>query len=225
MVEWLSSLSYVGIFIGLVLTGAGLPLPEELLVIIAGVASYNGDMNPWLALGVCLTGALAGDCAMYAIGCHFGRGLLQRRGWYAKLLNAERERRVETILERHFFKTLLCARFLAGLRMPVYIAAGILRVPFRRFFLADAFCALLVIPLFFCVAYVCGEPILESWRFIRKVELGITITVVAAATIALFLLFRHKKRLQRVANRADDPNFSSEDSDSGEPVEESRSLV
>src|SRR5688572_859715 len=111
MPDWLSHLSYLGIVVVLTLTGVGLPIPEELPVIAAGVASHNGQMQPWLAWASCLFGALMGDCLMYGIGYHFGRSILKDYHWFTRSLTPERERQIERHIKSHGWKVFLVARF------------------------------------------------------------------------------------------------------------------
>ena len=68
----LDHISYLGIIVVLILTGSGLPIPEEVPIIAAGIASAVGTLNPWGAFISCLVGALFGDSVIYAIGYHFG---------------------------------------------------------------------------------------------------------------------------------------------------------
>ena len=140
--------SYLGIIFVLILTGSGLPIPEEVPIIAAGLLSAHGQMDPWLAIGACLIGALLGDCVIYWIGHHFGRRVLREHHWWTRFVKPEREARLETMLQQHGLKVFFLARFLVGIRSPVYLAAGILRVPFRRFLLIDLFCATTVIGTF-----------------------------------------------------------------------------
>jgi len=84
----IQSWSYFGIIAFLVLTGCGLPIPEEVPIIAAGVLSKQ-TLNPWLALASCFIGAVLGDMVMYGIGRKFGRRLLANR--------VRRERRVAGI--------------------------------------------------------------------------------------------------------------------------------
>src|SRR5690242_11882269 len=95
----------------LILTGMGLPIPEEVFVISAGIAAHNGHLEAWLALAACLAGAILGDCVMYGIGYHFGHGLLRDRHWFARYMTPERERQVEDMIHKHGFKVFLTARF------------------------------------------------------------------------------------------------------------------
>ncbi len=109
---------YLSIIVVLILTGCGLPVPEEFPIIAAGVASSGADahLNPWLALGACLIGALAGDSMLYTIGYHFGHNLVKAHPRLARLLHAEREARMEQLLNRHGLKVLFLARFMVGVR-------------------------------------------------------------------------------------------------------------
>lgn len=180
MAEFLLShgplLAYVGIAVFLMLTGAGLPVPEEVFIIAAGVASsHYQELNPWLALSACLFGALAGDCIMYWIGYHFGRSVVREHAWWARFVKPEREAQVERMINKHGLKVFFLARFLVGLRSPVYLSAGILRVPFRRFVMIDLFCATVVIGLFFSLSYRYGTAI-TGW--IRGAEVGLWVIVV-----------------------------------------------
>ena len=148
------NISYLGIMALLVL-GVVLPIPEELVVITAAWASYYKELNPWLAFLSCLAGALCGDCLLYALGYHFGHGILREHSYFGRFLRPDRELYVEQLIKRHGFKVLFGARFLVGLRSTAYLAAGILRMPFRPFILVDVFCASTVIGLVFGEHQLC----------------------------------------------------------------------
>ncbi len=188
--------SYLGIILFLILTGCGLPIPEEVPIIAAGVFSAQGKLVPWLAFASCLVGALIGDCIMYGIGYRWGHGLLKDHPRFAHLLHAEREARFERMIQRHGLKVLFVARFMVGVRSPVYLSAGILRVPFRRFLAMDLLCATSVVGLFFGLSYVYGQRVAE---LIRQSELALTLIVVATVGITLlYLYWRRRKRLARM---------------------------
>ncbi|NLE40047.1 MAG: DedA family protein [Pirellulaceae bacterium] len=201
----------------MILTGAGLPLPEEVAIVAAGVLASVGRLDPWLALAACLVGALIGDCLMYWIGRHFGRRVLREHHWWNRFVKPEREAQVERMLADHGFKVLFLSRFLVGLRSPVYLSAGILRLPFRRFLLYDLFCATIVIGTFFGLSYYFGEAI---YCWIRGLEYGATaIVVVAAIVVGIYFWRRHARRIAEDAllAAADDSN-SIESADRLEPT-------
>ena len=184
--------SYLGIMIFMILTGAGCPLPEEVAIIAAGVLASHGQLDPWLALGALLVGGVLGDCLMYYIGHHFGRSVVRKHRWWAHYVTAEREAIIEEKLKAHGVKVLFLSRFLVGVRSPVYLSAGILGFPFRRFLLIDLFCAATVIGIFFSLSYFFGKTI-TTW--IREAEVLLTVVVVAVvAVVGIYCWRRHRRK-------------------------------
>ncbi|MGE0606077.1 MAG: DedA family protein [Pirellulales bacterium] len=178
----------------LILTGSGLPIPEEAIVVGAGVAASLGTINPWGGVLACILGALLGDLLAYYIGRRFGRGMLQKRSWFARLMHADRERQIEEMISRHGLKVFFLARFLVGLRAPIYLTAGILRVPVRKFLLIDTISALVVIGLFYGLAFRYGETV---GKWIHTGEIWVTVTVVVGclgAAIAFWIVHQRRKR-------------------------------
>jgi membrane protein DedA with SNARE-associated domain len=193
MLEFIINQKYVSIIAILVLTGMGLPIPEEVPIITAGVLASHETLEPVPAFLACLFGALAGDCVLYAIGYHFGHGLAKRHPRFAHLLHAEREEYIERMLRKHGLKVFFLARFMVGIRAPVYLTAGILRMSFRRFLLVDAVCASSVVGLFFGLAYKFGDRI--NRKIIQRTEIALTV-IVSVIVIGVIIYFwrRHQKR-------------------------------
>ncbi len=183
---------YLGIVVFLLLTGCGLPIPEEVPILLAGVVSSQGNLDPWLAFLACVVGALLGDTAMYAIGYHFGHGLLMRHPKLGKLLGAQREEHFEQAIQRHMFKVMLLARFMVGVRAPVYLSAGVVRIPYRKFILCDLICATLVVGTVFTLGYYFGDNIVE---LIRDAEMAFTLIVILVLLI-VFLWWLRRQRQQ-----------------------------
>lgn len=192
--DWLfQSGSYLGIFAFMVLTGCGLPIPEEVAIVYAGVQSSQGELAWPVAFAALLAGALVGDAVMYGIGYRFGHSLLRRKPKLAWLLHADRERQFEEAIERHGFKVMVLARFMVGVRGPAYLAAGVVRMPFRRFLLWDLVAATAVVGAFFAASYYFGKDIA---RMLRDAEAVFTLVALGVvAVVAYVALQRHRKRL------------------------------
>ena len=178
--------TYLGIF-GLLLAGSlGVPIPEELPVVAAGVLSREGLALWWLALPVCVLGVLSGDVILYWAGHHWGERLLSWRPvrW---VLSPERERRLKSAYRRHAAKTIFIARHVIGLRAAAFLTAGIARVPFGKFLAIDAAAALLGLPLSFGLAYFFTDQIeailtdvhrVERWAVLGAIVVGIGVAAV-----------------------------------------------
>ncbi|MCH8047476.1 MAG: DedA family protein [Planctomycetes bacterium] len=202
MEDFLLNSSYFGIFVVLVLTGCGLPLPEEVPIVVAGVLAADGTLkNVYLALATCLLGAVAGDCVMYYIGHHFGRSWLREHPFLARHLTPERERQIEEKIRQHGLKVFFLARFMLGVRAPIYITCGIMRVPFRRFLFADAISASVVVSLVFGLSYWFGEDV-RIW--IKRSEWAITIIVAIVVIVVAVVMYRKYRRRHRAAAQPTD---------------------
>jgi membrane protein DedA with SNARE-associated domain len=146
-----------------------------------------------------LVGAIVGDSAMYLIGRRFGKAILERHPFWAKLFNAKREKQIEGLLKKHGAKMILLTRFLVGLRSPVYFAAGVLKANYLRFLITDIICALLVVSLFFGLTYFYGKQI---WAGIHDVEVLITIAVVLAIVFGIIIFFVHRRGKRLIEEEA-----------------------
>jgi membrane protein DedA with SNARE-associated domain len=206
MFDWFERGSYLGIVLFLALTGIGLPIPEEVPIVAAGVASRAQALHWYYALPACLVGALLGDSLMYAIGRFFGAKVLKEHPWWSGFLTPEREQTIEALINKHGIKAFFVARFLVGLRSPFYLTAGILRVKYRWFLFADFICASVVIGGFFGLAYLFGDRITG---LIQSIERGFTVVAVLVALVALAVIafFSFRKRRIRMLDQDPDALF------------------
>ena len=90
LTELIGDFTYPGVFLVLLVTGLGVPIPEELPIVIAAMMSRWQVMHWAGALGSCLGGVLAADMLLYGVGRHFGRRILE---WPTarRILSPERE--------------------------------------------------------------------------------------------------------------------------------------
>jgi membrane protein DedA with SNARE-associated domain len=167
--RFIERFTYAAIIGVLFLCGMGLPLPEEVPILTSAVLSQSGHLRPWWALGACMFGVMAGDSLMYYLGRRWGGHLLEHR-LSRKLLTAERQQQIEVYFARYGARIIFAGRFLPGLRAPLFLSAGTLRVPFWVFFLMDGAAALLSIPLSFWLAYFFTDKLQEFLNLRDKVH-------------------------------------------------------
>ena len=209
MVEFLSNhgeyFAYSGIIIFLILTGGGLPIPEDVPIVAAGVlSSHAPDETPFLnvslAYASCLIGALLGDLLVYSIGRYLGHNFLRRHPRFAHWLHEEREKQMEDLIQQHGLKVFFVARFMVGVRAPLYLAAGALRVPWRRFLLIDGICATIVVTVVFWLSHVYGRVISE---YLHGSQILLTV-VIATAVICVLVYFWIRRRRRLATNNGHD---------------------
>jgi membrane protein DedA with SNARE-associated domain len=185
--------SYLGIFLFIASTGCGMPIPEEAAIVVAGVLSAQGHLHWGLAFVACLAGAIVGDSLMYAIGYRWGHRIFTMHPRFAKLFAAENEEQVQQAIQGHGLKVMLLARFLVGVRAPVYVMTGVMRMPYRRFFIFDLISATLVVGVVFWLSYVFGDNVRE---WVGHVEFTATLIVLAVlAVIGGILYYRHRQAI------------------------------
>jgi undecaprenyl-diphosphatase len=116
---------------------AGLPIPGETALIVAGGLTAAGHLSLPLVIGLAALAAILGDTLGYWLGRRGGRALLLRDG-----LGARHRRRALARADRHFVRhgvaTVFIGRWIPGLRYMAALVAGATKMPWRRFAVANA---------------------------------------------------------------------------------------
>lgn len=198
---------YLAVFIVLLACGFGIPVPEDITLVAGGAIAGIGHANVHLMCLVGICGVLAGDATMFLIGRHFGERARQLR-WIGWLLSPRRYARVEALYRRHGNRLMFIARFLPGLRTPIYLTAGMTRrVPFWRFLMLDGLAAMISVPLWVYLGYFGAEN--HEWLLLW-IDRSKTVLLAIALLFALLLAFhftrrhlRHRALRRRRADRCD----------------------
>jgi len=175
---------YWAVFFGVMLENAGVPVPGETILLVAGYFASTGEFNIALVMIIAASGAVVGDNIGFAIGHHYGRGFLLRVGRFF-FLTPKRLEHMESYFERHGNKTILVARFITGLRVFAALLAGASRkMPWRVFVLYNMAGAVLWSVVITTLGYLFGAslPILVKW-----VGRSGTILLIAAIVIGVIV--------------------------------------
>jgi membrane protein DedA with SNARE-associated domain len=122
------------------------------------------------------------------------------------LLTPAREQRLKEAYRRHAIKTIVTARHLMGLRAAAFLTAGIARVPFWKFLLADGGAALMVVPFSFGLAYFFADHIKAIYENVHRAERWLGLLVLVLATAAVIIVVRRRER--RVVDELADPQVA-----------------
>jgi membrane protein DedA with SNARE-associated domain len=191
----IASSPYVGLYVALCLGGVGFPIPEEVPVITAGALAHRGVVRWWLALLVCLAGVSTGDLVLYLTGRRWGERALDL-ALVRRFLSRERRDTLEAAYRRHGVLIVFVARHVIGLRPAAFVTAGVVKLPFWKFALADGIAIAYGIPLNFTIAYFFTEHLHSILADLRRVESWIALVLlVALAAWGSIALWRRSRRL------------------------------
>jgi membrane protein DedA with SNARE-associated domain len=151
--------SYGGLLVVLLLGSLGLPIPEEVPIVAAGMLSHQQMMRWWLALPACIVGVFAGDLILYWAGRHWGERVLDQP-LIGRLLTRARLEQIQAGYRRRGALIVFLARNVMGLRAAAFVGAGVGGLPFWKFAAADGAAIGYGVPLNFGLAYLFSRHLL-----------------------------------------------------------------
>jgi membrane protein DedA with SNARE-associated domain len=146
---------------------------------------------PWVIV-VGIAAATLGDNIGYYIGRRGGRPLLERWKWFFRVDDAD-IRSGEEFLNRRGSVAIFFARFIAGMRIVAGPLAGVLRMEWKRFLIANAAGAVVWVTTIALVGYGFGSEFDRVSGFFDKTGLALLAVVLAAGW---WLWRRHKRQMR-----------------------------
>ena len=180
----------------LLLCGFGLPVPEDIILISGGYLAYLKVIDLGIFLPIAMLGVLAGDSTMFLLGRKFGYALLKKK-FMRRLLGSKNLDRAEHAFEHYGDRIFFVARFLPGLRAPIYFTGGAVNAKFYKFFLFDFIAAVISVPLWILAAYFGGAYIEKVIHVGKNVQYGILGFIIAMVIISFIWKMVRNKRKQR----------------------------
>jgi len=155
----------------------GAPLPGEVVLLTGAAFAAQGHLE---IVGVVIAswiGTLLGGTGGYWIGRVGGAPLLGRYGHWVGL-NQARVAWANAYFARHGAKTIVVARFVAVLRMIAGILAGITRMSFGMFSVANAVGGALWSIAFGALGYLFGRNLPHLEYYLRRFSFGALILAI-----------------------------------------------
>ena len=190
----------IGMFI---LCGAGLPVPEEPILLLAGSAAHWLSSGENAGIGFqltrmtvdCTVGILLGDLLCFSLGRGLGPGILKWR-WVQRVITRKRQDRAEEFFDRYGNWSIFIARFFAGVRIVMYFSAGMSRkISYWRFLLMDFLGVLVSVPISVWIGFKIVKE-LDDIQNARS-RLGpfqlILVAAIAVGLVVWFVLARKTK--------------------------------
>lgn len=202
--ELLASYGYYAILIITFLEG-------ESIVILAGIASYQGLMDVWLVFACALFGSFCGDQFYFTIGRRYGPALLQR--WPTLQDKTEWAFR---LVRKHETLFILSFRFIYGVRNVSPFVIAMSGVPRLRFMALNFVAATIWALAFTFGGYFFGRA-LEHFLGDHQSKVLIGLAVIAVG-VWLFTYIRRKRR-DRAAKAAADEATVARAADADQPAD------
>jgi membrane protein DedA with SNARE-associated domain len=184
-------------------------ISEDTAMLGGAALTATGLLATPLVFAACFFGIWLGDMGLYALARYFGRPLLDR-AWVRRRINEAQLAKSEAWLKKHGPMVLLVVRFVPGLRLPTYLLAGTLAMPFLSFAGLTGLIGLVWVGSLIALAKLLGAAAASGWigliwspllAFAKLIgakvlgwgsaldgKLGWTLMAIAAATACLLLV-------------------------------------
>lgn len=167
-----------------------------IITVIAGFLSSLGIFNIFIAYAVVVVGDIVGDIFHYALGYYGGQRFVKRWGRFLGI-TSERVEQLEKHFEKHTGKTLIIGKLAQVVGAVVLVAAGIARVPFRKFVWYNFIATLPKSLILLLIGYYSGESYVKISSYLDYTAIG----TVVAAVIFIVIYFMMRRLSKKYAGR------------------------
>lgn len=192
IVQFVDLYGYLAFFLAFCLGPFGIPVPNEVTMLTAGMMADLGILNPWLIYFCILTGLLTAITIGFFIGEVSGKKIV-------KIFKNKKSHRHFMKAEKLFLKygdlALCIGFFIPVVRYVVPVFAGMSGVKFKKFLVLSYTSSIVWTALFFGLGFVFGNPISQILKLIDVKIVGSTtlIIVILFLMTKLFRSLRMKK--------------------------------
>lgn len=186
---------YAAVFFVLVLCGFGIPIPEDITLVAGGIISGLGYANVHIMFAVGMAGVLVGDGIMFMLGRFYGERILRFKP-VARLMPPKRYAQVQQKFDKYGNRVLFVARFLPGLRSPIFLTAGMSgKVSFWQWLLMDGIAALVSVPIWVYLGSYGAEN--REWLMaqVHRFQHGLFAVLGLGAAIVIWYWWKKRQTL------------------------------
>jgi membrane protein DedA with SNARE-associated domain len=194
-----ASFGYLAVFAMVTLEYLGIPLPGETALILASIyAGHTHKLSPWVIFAVAVSAAIIGDVIGYWIGHKGGYRIIKAHGHRVRL-DERRLKIARYLFDRHGSMVVLLGRFVTVLRSYAAFLAGVNKMAWRRFMVANVAGGILWAGAWTLAAYVFGDALA---RASGTIALAFGLLGVAVFTVGFLIVRRRMEVLGPLAEDA-----------------------
>ena len=192
--NYLSHESLWLILVGLAISELGLPIPETVFEVTAGIAFERRGFSIQVPILACCAAVFVGDLMLFCLARRVGPRALQH--WPLRWLLPERiYPRIDALLIHHGSMAIFAARFISGLRSATCVLAGMRQMPVRRFLFWNGLAILVTVPIFAAIGWACSTNVGALQAYVKQANhLLLTLLVVAVGGYVTTHVIRWRRR-------------------------------
>lgn len=159
-----------------------------IVTVIAGFLASLGFLDVFWVYVVVVLGDLTGDSLYYALGRWGRKRIVEKYGWHVGITPRLIEK-FEGYLHKHTAKTLFFGKFSQALCVPILIAAGVAKVPYRKYITINLFATLIKSLILLLIGFYFGQAYAKIARYL---DITAIIVLILAVIFLLFYLYMQK---------------------------------
>ena len=199
LVHLLNSYGYWAVLVLVMVESIGIPVPGETMLLTAAIyAGRTGHLFIGFVIAAAAAGAIAGDNIGYAVGREGGFRLLRRWGKYVRL-DEPKLKVGQYVFMRYGGLVVFFGRFIAILRALAALLAGVNRMPWWRFVIANALGGVLWATIYGLLGWALGDA---AHQFEGKATIVLAVAGAAVTIAGIVFTVKNERRLEEKAERA-----------------------
>jgi len=187
--DFFNTYGLLAVFISLVTTPVGNPVPEDLSLLAGGMIAGTGGTSIWNALLIGYCGVVIGDCIAWAMGRRVG---MQPNGFLSRVAGRKQVARLERFYQRFGDRTILICRQFPGFRLPCFFMAGASGMSIKRFLIIDGAAALITTNIFTWLGYYYAEDLLNVISWLERFRQGVLVVAVLAGALVAYRIVQYQ---------------------------------
>jgi len=180
----------------LLLSGVGIPVGEDIVIIPAGFLFGHGEVPLVPLLFASYFGVVCGDLMWFTVCSRLGTRILHRK-WFKRIVHPRRMLQVKYQFDNRGAWVIVFARFIPASRTTTITVAGMMHMKFWKFAVTTMSCVLLTAPM----QLFAGWWIAQSLQSESTVELIFRLIGLVMVCIAIWWTYRLWSRHRRSGKR------------------------
>jgi len=182
LIKIISQFGYYGVFFGMLLESACIPIPSEIIMPLAGFLAFQGALNFWLAVITATLASVIGSLIAYYAGLKGGRPFLEKN----KIISKRDLQKADLFFEKYSVESVFIGRLVPVIRTFISLPAGVSEANLKKFTVYTITGTLIWNSLLAYAGFKLGENWLLIYENFHYLDLIIITTVLLAIAYLAF---------------------------------------